>query len=957
MMKVPIQRMVRFWSVLVLLAAGLCLGTQSVVEAQDPPLLLLPEQVEGLKERALVVYDRWGIPHIFAENTHDLYVMTGYLQARDRLFQMDLTRRQASGTLAELLGPQALESDVMLRTLGLRRAAEATAQYVAERFPEAFAELEAYATGVNAFINQAQAEGKLPPEYQVLELTQVEPWTPVDSLVVGKAIVFQLSFDLDIENTLAFMAYTKVLEALGLNGLALFYEDLWRSAPADPAVSILDAMKTSQAQQAYTETMLNLDRTTERLAREVLEKAKKIAFLKPIFERRTGSNWFMVSGEHTASGYPILANDPHLSLSNPAVWYAFGQKVKDGEELDVTGVGFPGIPYVILGHNRHIAWGATTNPMDVTDTFLEKIVVQDGRLFSFFRGELEPVAALPQTFRVNQVGNGVPDDVVVVPPGRGVPEAVLIVPRHGPVLSLDLEAGEALTVQWAGAGPTQELLTFRIWNRAQSLDDFKEGLKYFDVASQNWAYADVEGNIAYFTSAELPLREDLEQGFVDQGIPPWFIRDGTGTALHQWLEAKTQYPGQILPYEILPPEEMPHIVNPPAGFVVNANNDPIGNTLDNNPLNELRPTGGIYYLSYSYDFGFRAGRPTELIREKLARGEKITVEDMQSFQGDTVQLLGRRLTPFIISAFEAAGRPEAPQALRELRPALEKAVEEYLAKWSFNTPTGLVEGFDYGKPAGVPPTEQQITDSIATTLFNVWLSIFIQNTIDATLDRLSQMAGLPQPLPKPPSQFAVKAVLHLLENFDHSKGIGASGLNFFDVPELELPPELERDVLILRSLREALGLLASEAFAPAFGGSRNLKDYRWGRLHWVVFRHALGGPFNIPPGAGFEEYAFGIPTDGALGTVDASGYGVRARDYDDFDFSGGPSQRFVAEVRPTGPVAANSIPGGASGTPGRPHYGDLLYLWLPNDYFQVAFDRHSIFEHAEAIQDFLPVQR
>lgn len=922
---------------LILLAAALFSLPQAAWG--ERPVLTLPEVIEGLESHVEVLTDPFGIPHIYARTVHDLYFVTGYLHARDRLFQMDVTRRQASGTLAELLGQGALKGDVVLRTLGLRRAAELS---LAALSPEALAELQAYADGVNYYIEKATAAGRLPPEYAALEISKVEPWTPLDSLVIGKAICFQLSFDLDVENTLIFLAYRDAFGGLVAN--ALFHEDLFRSAPADPAAAVPDALgrraelsyQVGEAELAGSLTFL--DPRSLALAADYYDRVKELEFFRPVLNRRYGSNWFIISGEHSSSGYPLLANDPHLNLTTPAIWYEIHQIVEG--ELNVIGVGFPGIPLVILGHNDRIVWAATSNPMDVTDTFQEKIIQQDGRLYTYFRGQLEPVQVIPETFKMNIIGDGQLDNVVPVPPEAGVPRATLVAPRHGPIINLDLASGTALSVQYTGFYATRELETFRIWNRAGNLEEFKEGLRYFDFGSQNWAYADVDGNIAYFTSGELPLREDLELGLVDGAIPPWFIRDGTGTYRHQWLPEPDLPADQATPYKILPFEEMPQIVNPPAGFIVNANNDPIGNTLDNKPLNQLRPGGGIFYLNYTYDMGFRAGRLTELIRSSL--GSKLSLEDLKRFQGDVLQLEGRRLTPYILQAYEAAQGPGAPQSLASLAqdPRLGEAIS-FLKSWSYNTPTGLVEGFDYEDVAGVltPPTEAEIRDSVATTIFNLWMSRFVRKTIDSALDSVSPA------LPKPSTQFAVKALLNLLDNFASGQGFGKSGLSFFLTPEVGFTPEQNRDFLILESLKEALDLLASETFAPAFNRSTSLEDYRWGRLHRAAFPHILP-PFTAPP----------VPTDGSRETVDVASFDVRADEPDEFIFSHGPSRRYIAEVRPDGIRAFNVIPGGESGLPGAAHFGDQLPLWLANDYHPLFFTDHEVRSNAESYQDFYPLR-
>ena len=926
-----------------------------IAAGADPaPQLLPPQVLAALQDRAFVITDPYGVPHIFAKNIHDLYVVTGFVQARDRLFQMDVLRRQASGTLAELLGPDALESDVQMRTLGIRRAAELSLQVLS---PEIQAEAEAFAAGVNAFIEYAQQTGQLPPEYGLLEITTLEPWTVIDSLVVGKAIAFDQSLDIDAGPTLAFLSYVNALSQVGLDGAALFFEDLWRSAPAEPVAVIPESEKPAQARMKLELRAIaeRISPTTRRLLEEFtqkLERIEKLPIPRPLFRHLTqsekpGSNWFAISGEHTASGAPILANDPHLSLTNPAIWYEMHQVVEG--ELNVAGVTLPGVPYVLLGCTERVCWTPTTNPLDVTDMYSEKIVRDEqGRLFSVFRGELEPIQMIPEQYRVNIVGDGVADNVVPAPEDPNIPKATLIIPRHGPIVQLDLETGEAVSLQFIGFYPTREMQTFHLWNRAQNLEDFQEGLKFFDVGTFNWGYADVDGNIAYFTSAKVPLREDLEQGFVDL-IPPFFVRDGTGNLQHEWLPNPEPSAEQPLPVKTLPLSEMPHVINPPAGFIVSANNDPVGTTLDNNPLNQLRPTGGIYYLNYSYDPGYRAAQLTQRIREAIAQGRKITAQDAGAFLADVTVRAAQRLVPFLLSAIEFARSPQAPDALKQfLRDPRILRAAQYLRGWSFSTPTGLAEGFDFGKPPGVPPTPQQVKDSVATTIFHVWLSRLIANTVDGVLGAISPL------LPKPGSHHTVKALIHHLENFEALGGVGASGLPLFAVPgQPDVPPQIARDLVLLKSLKDALDLLAGEAFASAFGGSTNLDDYRWGKIHRVILRHVarFGGPFDLPPGG--ESF----PTDGGYQVPDRSDPNVRGTQPQDFYFRSGPSRRFVAELSPQGIAIQHVLPGGQSGVPGAPHYGDQLPLWLTNQFHPLFTDKLTLYQTAESWQDFIPLYR
>ena len=621
----------------------------------------------GLEAHVSVVRDRFGVPHISARNDHDVYFMQGYIHAGDRFFQMDASRRQASGTLAELLGPTALPGDVQLRTLGLRRGAERS---LAAYPPEVQAVVRAYAEGVNAWL----AQGALPPEYAALELTQVPAWTPLDTVSVGKLLAFGLSFDtIDLDNTRALLTYQGFGAALGFNGTKLFFDDLFRSAPFDRTISIPEGVVSGPVRERQHGRADHADGESVEKARRFLERPAP--FFAPHGRGEGGSNWWVVSGTKTESRNPMLASDPHLSLSSPSVFHEVHLIVSRGrsqEPLDVYGVGFPGVPGVVHGYNRRIMWGSTVNPMDVTDYFQEQLVLQGGiPVATMFRGTAEPLAIIPEIYRANIVGDGVQDSVV--PITAGVPPATFVVPRrnNGPLVTAPAADASgritAISVQYTGFSATREIETFLRFGRAGTVEEFKQALQFFDVGSQNWAYADVDGNIAYFTSAELPLREDLQAGTVD-GLPPYFVRDGTGALRHEWIRKDNRPADQAIAYEILPFAEMPQLVNPARGYIANGNNDPIGVTLDNDPLNKPRAGGqGILYLSPGYAIGNRMGRIDRLIRHELARhdrhGGEISFEDMIRIQADVKLLDAEVLTPFILRAFDSSCVAGAPAML------------------------------------------------------------------------------------------------------------------------------------------------------------------------------------------------------------------------------------------------------------------------------------------------------
>ena len=940
--------------------AGMAWIAFAAIAAAGSPHAGPPTKLPGLHAAAQVSRDTYGIAHIRAANDHDLYFLQGYVHAQDRLFQMDVNRRQPSGTLAELLGPGALASDVNLRTLGIRRAAVRSLAIVS---PRAHAALQAYAEGVNAFARSHP----LPPEYAALEMTRFEPWTDLDSMTVAKSITFGLSFGLDdIANTQALLSYSA---ALGANaGFALFSEDLWRSQPFDLASTVPDATAAGHRRSmppwaaepaahpgATAAPPPRVDETVEALARGYLERVRQVPFLRQRLDphSRPGSNQWAVCGRHTASGLPLVANDPHLALGAPSTFYPI--HLTAGES-DVMGSGFAGVPFVIVGQNRYIAWGATVNPMDVTDVFQEQVVpdpTSPSGFSSLYLGHPEWVIPIPEPFRFNLPGDGTPDDVVLAAPGSTVggtfiPPVTLIVPRRnkGPIVNLDQATGVALSVQYTGFSGTREVETFLTWDNARGLDDFRQGLQFFDSGTQNFAYADVRGNIAYFASSEMPVREDLQAGTVN-GAPPWFIRNGQGG--NEWLPVQHPQPGQAIPYEILPFEEMPHVVNPPAGWFVNANNDPAGTMLDNNPLNQLRPGGGIFYLSPGYDVGFRAGRITRLIRDALAGGGKISFADMQAIQADVVPLDAQVFVPLITQALGRARTSGADPALAALAaPRVVEAVQR-LAAWDLTTPTGIPEGYDAADVNGVPdaPTTEEIPESVAATIYSVWRGQMIRRAIDAPLG----------PLPTPPDQQAMTALRNLLDHFATNHGIGLSGVNFFNVPGVA-GAEDRRDYVILESVGKALDRLAGPSFAQAFASSTDQMDYRWGKLHRIVFSHPLGGPFSIPPAGGAFPPPLppfpGIPTDGGFGTVDASNHDVRAQDEDHFMFGSGPVNRFVAEAGEHRVRAESVWPGGTSGVLGSPFYANLLPLWLTNDTIPLLFRTSDLEHQLYSVEKFVP---
>ncbi|MDX6720703.1 MAG: penicillin amidase [Solirubrobacteraceae bacterium] len=946
--------------------ASLLLGAPARALASSYPR----QALSGLQHGARVVRDHLGIPHVYARSQHDAFFLNGYLHAQDRFFEMDDSRRQASGTQAELLGPgtddAVLSSDVVVRMLGLRRAAERSAA----AYPGwVMADLRAYAEGVNQWL----ARNPLPSEYAELELTKasVPRWTPLDSITILKFVSTQLSLDFqDLSNTQLLSAYADAGQASGFDGARLFFEDVARRAPFDATVTIAPGA-ASGAVKARRRSRGARPRVAREQVAAVADFVRRGSALGLGRQPASGSNWWLVSGAKSATGFPLLAGDPHLGLTSPSVWHEIGLSVT-GERRDasgdatmnVYGTNFPGVPGVIHGFNNRLMWSSTTSELDVSDFFQERVVVEDGvPVATLYNGVAEPLVTIPQTFLANRQ-DGTPDDpetlpAGVRPSGLGVPASTLVVPRlnDGPLVTDPSgPPGEetAVGLAFTGFAPTREVEAVLRFDRARSLGDFKRALRFFDVGAQNWAVADRVGNIAYWSSGEAPLREDLQSETV-AGLPPFFVRDGTGALPNGWIPQPGRGPDQALPYKVLPFSELPHVVNPAQGFVANANNDPVGDTLDNDPFNRQRPGGGIHYLASHYDSSSRQARIARLLRAKLADGGRLSRADMVRIQSDVTLVDAQVLKPFIQRAHGDAAAPGAAPELAALAadPALTEAVRR-LGAWDGSTPTGIREGYDASDVNGERrvPSAHEAASSVAATIYALWRGRILQDTIGATLER----AGLGA-VPPPPDDQMMVALRRLLETFPTTHGVGASGLSFFDVPDVAASAEDERDIVILTSLRRALDLAASPAFAPAFAGSTRQADYRWGRLHRITFAHPLGGPFSLPPGAGFSDLSPSLPgiaTDGGYETVDAATHDPRAGTPDGFTFGGGPSRRFIGKATPLGIRATQVIAGGESGEPTGLWFGNQLGTWLTNESHAALATPRAVARDAAATEVFTP---
>jgi len=540
--------------------------------------------IPGLTAPVEIVRDREGVPHIAAASEADAYRALGFVHAQDRLWQMELQRRLGAGRTSELVGAATLPMDKTLRTLGIYRVAQ---ENYADLDPASRALLDAYAEGVNAFLaTRDPLTAPLPIEFQLLGVAP-EPWRPADSLVWGKMMALSLSANWNAEVNRARLA-TKLSAAQ--------IAELYPAYPPGLPTALI----------ALGPVYRDLP-----LAFASIEATLADLVVKP--DPANGSNNWVVAGSRSATGKPILANDPHLGLQVPSVWY-FAHLRAPG--LDAIGATLPGIPAIILGRNQRIAWAFTNTGPDTQDLFIEKIDPADPNRYLAPDGP-RPFAVRNDTIKVK---------------GGGDVELTIRSTRHGPVISDVNERtakaaseGHVLALAWTALSPTDK--TARAPHgmaRAQNWTEFVAAIRDYETPMQNMLYADVDGRIGYYAPAKVPIRKAGNAIAGTAPVPGW-------DATYDW--------DGFVPFD-----ELPHHVDPPAGMIATANNKIV---------DERYP----HHITYDWEEPYRAQR----IAEVLNGHRRHAVEDSVALQADVVSPLARELLPQLLRAKPAA--PAAREAL------------------------------------------------------------------------------------------------------------------------------------------------------------------------------------------------------------------------------------------------------------------------------------------------------
>lgn len=572
--------------------------------------------VDGLDDRVEVHRDDLGVPHIYASNEHDLFFSQGFTHAQDRFWQMDFWRHIGSGRLSEMFGDSQLETDIFLRSLGFEALADEEWESLGSTSREI---LQSYADGVNAYLDAHSGSG-ISLEYAILPLQnsgyEIEPWAPTDTLIWAKVMSWDLAGNFQAEI------------ARGLLGQDLTPERVEQLYPtiSDDRPVIVEAGQAATADDA-TFAVLEEAVPDVMAAGSIVDRVHELT--GGGFEGIGSNNW-VVGGEMTASGLPLLANDTHLGIQMPSIWYENSLHCVETTadcRFNVVGFSFPGSPGVIIGHNAHHAWGVTNLAADTSDLFIERVNPDNPRQYEV-EGDWVDFEVRTETF---EVAGG--DEVTTE----------ILTSRHGPIIdgtyiesgvfagssTVDTPDQHAVALSWRTLEPSTIIDAFIGINMAASYEEFVAAAASWDIAPQNLVYADVEGNIAYQATGQIPVRGEGDGRYP---VPGW-------TSEYDWVGT-------------IPSEEMPRLFNPPQGFIVTAN-QPV-----------LRP-GSTPLIGTDAALGYRATRIHEMLRATSSHD----VQTMQDMQMDSRDDGAETVIPYLLDTDTSSDEAAA-------------AMQEHLEDWS-----------------------------------------------------------------------------------------------------------------------------------------------------------------------------------------------------------------------------------------------------------------------------------
>ncbi|WP_327283812.1 MULTISPECIES: penicillin acylase family protein [unclassified Streptomyces] len=885
-------------------------------------------KVPGLTGTVEVKRDSHGIPQLYADNDDDLFRAQGFVHAQDRFWEMDVRRHMTSGRLSEMFGPGQVETDAFLRTLGWRQVAQA--EYETKLSPETKKNLQAYADGVNAYL-KGKSGKDLSVEHAALKLSddyQPEQWTPVDSVAWLKAMAWDLRGNMQDEIDRALMSNKLTPQQI---------DELYPPYPFDRNKPIVDAGKIeggkyapqgsaaagstgsgtgkgsggsatgsqastgSQGSSAPTTPTGLADDTTAQgatvgLRTSLTSLAKTLDQVPAILGPNgsgIGSNSWVVSGQYTTTGKPLLANDPHLAPQMPSVWYQMGlhcRAVSNQCKYDVAGYTFSGMPGVVIGHNADIAWGMTNLGADVTDLYLEQVkpegYVYDNKVVPFATREevIKIAGGTSKKITVRTTNNGPlisdrSDELGTV--GSRAP-----VPSSAP----DRGNGYAVALRWTALDPGKSMDAVFALDRAKDFAGFRAAARDFEVPSQNLIYADNKGpsgNIGYQAPGRIPIRG---AGDGRMPAPGWDSK-------YAWKGGKDGYAGYV------PQDEMPYDYNPSRGYIVTANQAVVesGTGAGKYP----------YVLTTDWGYGARSQRINDLIEAKIKDSGKISTDDMRGMQMDNSSEIAALLTP-MLSKIEVSD-PDVRSAQK------------------------LLDGWNY----------TQEPDSAAAAYFNaIWRNILKLSFGDKMPKELrieGSCMNVQEESSGPVDDLAKTVRECGARDSDSAQPDG--GDRWFEVVRRLVkdeksawwqtpaarnkPATTTRDQLFARAMKDARWELTAKL-------GKDQSTWSWGRLHQLTLKNQTIGT----EGPGFMQWLLnrgpwnlggGEATVNATGWNASSGYGV----------TWVPSMRMIVNLSDLDKSRWINLTG-ASGHAYHDNYYDQTDMWAKGELLDWAFGKEAV---------------
>ncbi|MEU4210197.1 penicillin acylase family protein [Streptomyces sp. NPDC026206] len=944
-------------TLVLLLVAGVAFGAYwsvSTVRASFPKTEG-SLQLKGLSGEVKVARDNHGIPQIYADSAEDLFRAQGFVQAQDRFWEMDVRRHLTAGRLSEMFGSGQVETDAFLRTMGWRKVAQQ--EYDTKLSAGTKKYLQAYSDGVNAYLKDHKGKS-LSVEYAALEFEndyEPEAWTPVDSVAWLKAMAWDLRGNMQDE-------IDRSLAASRLNAKQI--EELYPAYPYDRNKPIVEGGSVDATGKTYDPkgaaaggiqsgsgagTVTGGAGASSGLRSSLASLSSSLERIPALLGpsgNGIGSNSWVVSGQYTTTGKPLLANDPHLAPQMPSLWYQMGlhcNKTSAQCPFDVAGYTFSGMPGVVIGHNQDIAWGMTNLGADVSDLYLEKVTADsylyDGKQQSFTtRKETIKVAGeKSREITVRETNNG--------PIVSDRNDELVKVGGKAPVKDPAPDRGEgyAVALRWTAldAGKTMDGL-FAL-NRANDFASFRKAAADFEVPSQNLIYADTKGNIGYQAPGRIPVRgkaadKDEEQAGQagrtgtakadvngDGKIDAKDESKADGKAEAPVADGRLPAPGWDPAYQWtgwVPQSALPYDYNPKRGYIVTANQ-------------AVADKKYPYLLTQDWGYGARSQRINDLIESKIKDGGKISTDDMQKMQLDNSSEIAKLLTPYLLKIDVKGANERETKYVRE--------AQKLLKDWDYN----------------------QEADSAAAAYFNaVWrntLKLAFGNKLPKELRAKGQCLRV-RPVDGARPQDDLDGNSRLVVECGEREPDNAQpdgGDRWFEVvrnilgkPDSEWwktngsrsnPDERtrNRDELLARAMADARWELTSKL-------GKDVTQWSWGRLHQLTLKNqTLGkegpgvvkwmlnrGPWNL---AGGEA------------AVNAAGWNAAGG----YDVIWVPSMRMVVNLDDLDKSRWINLTG-ASGHAYNAHYYDQTDKWAKGELLPWAFSPAAVEKSKDAVLTLKP---